>query len=253
MSKFEYIPLLNRIRFLILYSIDLVRLRFTTTSEKQCVSLDNRKFKFLGNHISVFLTHLHSHISYYHRYYKNANTIIDIGASFGTFPRIVNFFNPKARIYSLEMSTESFSVLSENCSGIDKIKIDNYAIGEKTSIIKYTLDPKYPEGANIGKIPYSTAGTARQISLDNYIRMNKIGNIDLVKIDAEGYEINVLKGCPKALRSVKVLIVEVKFDTFNLISVLNLMKTSGLQLVDIGPKNIASDGSVYSADLIFRP
>ena len=52
----------------------------------------------------------------------------------------------------------------------------------------------------------------RQIKLSDYIKNKKIKNIDLLKIDTQGYEINVLKGINKKdLFKIKVIILEINF------------------------------------------
>ena len=49
------------------------------------------------------------------------------------------------------------------------------------------------------------------IKLDNYIKEKKINNIDLLKIDTEGHELNVLKGSEKSFddKIIKYILIEV--------------------------------------------
>lgn len=45
------------------------------------------------------------------------------------------------------------------------------------------------------------------ITLDSFIKKRKI--IDILKIDVEGSELNVLKGCKKNIKNVKVILIEI--------------------------------------------
>ncbi len=38
------------------------------------------------------------------------------------------------------------------------------------------------------------------MTLDQYVNLNKIKKIDILKINVQGYEINVLKGAKKSLK-----------------------------------------------------
>ena len=52
----------------------------------------------------------------------------------------------------------------------------------------------------------------RQITLSDYIKNKKVRTIDLLKIDTQGYELNVLKGIKKKdLLKIKIIILEVHF------------------------------------------
>ena len=52
------------------------------------------------------------------------------------------------------------------------------------------------------------------VTLDKYIKEKKIKKIDLVKIDTQGHEIEILRGCSKNLDKINVLIFSVLFYDF---------------------------------------
>ena len=58
----------------------------------------------------------------------------------------------------------------------------------------------------INKIPIKI------ISLDEFIETKKIQNIDILKIDTEGYEFNVLKGIKKNYQIIKMIYFEHHYD-----------------------------------------
>ena len=52
----------------------------------------------------------------------------------------------------------------------------------------------------------------RQITLSDYIKNKKVRTIDLLKIDTQGYELNVLKGIKKQdLFKIKIILLEINF------------------------------------------
>jgi FkbM family methyltransferase len=56
------------------------------------------------------------------------------------------------------------------------------------------------------------------IKIDDFIKTKKIKRIHLLKIDAEGNELNVLHGAAKAIRNGKVDVLHFEFNEMNVIS-----------------------------------
>ena len=48
------------------------------------------------------------------------------------------------------------------------------------------------------------------ITLDEYCKKNNIGNIDILKIDTQGYEDKVLKGCSELIKNEKINLIQVE-------------------------------------------
>ena len=48
--------------------------------------------------------------------------------------------------------------------------------------------------------------------LYQYLNNKKIDNIDFLKIDTEGYELNILKGLKDNIRSIKIIFFEHHYD-----------------------------------------
>jgi len=159
--------------------------------------------------------------------------VFDVGAHHG---ETIKLFNKKLKvkqIYSFEASPKNYQILKNKVSkyNLEKIKIFNYGIGEKISenfinqtlesssstINKLNMKSKYFEKKlkilNIkDKSSFQYQVPIKIIPLDHFIEKNKIEYIDLLKIDTEGYELNVLKGLSKYYKKVKLVYFEHHYD-----------------------------------------
>ena len=159
--------------------------------------------------------------------------VFDIGAHYG---ETIKLFTKKLRIekiFSFEASPKNYRILEKKISNYDsnKVKIFNYGIGEKISdgFINQTLESS---SSTINEINLKSKYLKRKLkilnidkkdsiqskvpikilSLDYFIERNNIKNIDLLKIDTEGYEFNVLKGMSKYNHLVKLIYFEHHYD-----------------------------------------
>ena len=159
--------------------------------------------------------------------------VFDIGAHYG---ETIKLFTKKLRIekiFSFEASPKNYQILEKKISNYDpnKVKIFNYGIGEKISdgfinqtlesssstINEINLKSKYLKRKlkilNIDKKDsFQSKVPIKILSLDYFIEKNNIKNIDLLKIDTEGYEFNVLKGLSKYNHLVKLVYFEHHYD-----------------------------------------
>ena len=159
--------------------------------------------------------------------------VFDVGAHYG---ETIKLFNKKLnikKIYSFEASPKNYQILQKNISKYTskKIEIYNYGIGRELSksyinqtlesssstINELNVNSKYLEKKlkilNIkNKNSFHYKIPIKIITLDYFIEKNKIKNIDLLKIDTEGYEFNVLKGLSKYNQKIKLVYFEHHYD-----------------------------------------
>jgi len=159
--------------------------------------------------------------------------VFDVGAHYGETIRLFNKKLKLKKIYSFEASPKNYQVLQKKIfkHNSDKIEIFNYGIGEKMSkglinqtlesssstINKLNMNSKYfKKKLNILNIKsknyFQYPVPIEIISLDYFIEKNKIEYIDLLKIDTEGYELNVLKGLSKHNNKIKLIYFEHHYD-----------------------------------------
>jgi len=154
--------------------------------------------------------------------FKSKNIkIIDIGANTGQsitrFEKIFN--NPK--IYSIEPSESAFNQLQKNNKDKKDIFLFNFAIGDKEgkrlffdykdSVLSsfYKINKK-----NSLNLKYAKKNV-QVFTLDHFCKMQKLSNINILKIDTQCNEEAVLKGASKSLKKGLFYLIEMEIAMGN--------------------------------------
>ena len=130
--------------------------------------------------------------------------VVDVGANIGQFARTMKFFFPNARIFSFEPFSKTFKILKNNTDGISDWSVFNYAIGNPTDDSLYLSKHGSAEHSLVRSEAGSKKVKIKTKALDKTLVPSKI---DLLKIDVEGYELEVIKNT-KYLE-IKYLLIEV--------------------------------------------
>ena len=153
-------------------------------------------------------------------YLKNDSYVIEVGAHIGSHTVILSDICKDGVIYSFELQKLIFQLLNANlllntCKNVysymeavsDENKIEY--IGE----VAYEKMSKFNSGlGSLNMVRGHEGYPINTISLD--AKFNKIKKLDLIKIDAEGHEVNVLKGAKELIKKFKPLILT-EFDVNN--------------------------------------
>lgn len=138
---------------------------------------------------------------------KPKMVIYDIGANIGIYSLILGRENPEVQIHAFEPETLNFWKLLRN---IELNKLTNVtphmiAAGAKQEIRFLSLQGQ-SAGQGLHSLQYSVSNLTTPVSvwdIDSYIKKKKIPPPALVKIDVEGYELQVLKGMKQLLAKKK--------------------------------------------------
>ena len=156
----------------------------------------------------------------------NLKYFIDVGSHKGEFLSYILTLNYK-KIYCFEPQKKIFKILSKNFKNKKNIKLFNLGLAHKNSKIifhenKLTSTSTFSESKNTffskiknfilnSKTSYIDKYPINTKKLDEIFIKKKIYNIFL-KIDVEGFELNVLKGAKKTLsKKVKYILIERHF------------------------------------------
>ena len=165
------------------------------------------------------------------------NVFLDIGAHEGESIKLFSKNFKINKIYSFEPSPISYQILEKNIKNFKKnnssteIITENIALGNSnenifmkqiiesssSTIRDLNVNSKYFKKKffflkNSANQSLFKEIKVKQIQLSKYVDENKIENIDFIKIDTEGYELEVLKGAKEILYKAKYILFEHHYD-----------------------------------------
>ena len=135
------------------------------------------------------------------KYVSRRSTVIDIGANIGLHSIYFANLAQEGCVLALEPNLDTFDLLRRNVDGKTNIVPLNLAISDSGGVVEFfhasdsayssLMDTKRTTIAKTAKVPCMT--------VDDLVAALKIANVDLVKIDVEGFEYDVLKGMTKTI------------------------------------------------------
>lgn len=129
---------------------------------------------------------------------KPGDVVLDIGAYVGMFTvKASKAVGEHGIVVAIEPSPENYAMLIGNCMGLDNVIKIRKAIMAKngTGNLYYSKSA----AANSLVTRWKRYIEVETITLDDLVDELKLDRIDLIKVDAEGAEIDVLKGAQKVL------------------------------------------------------
>ncbi|RZK39270.1 MAG: FkbM family methyltransferase [Pedobacter sp.] len=144
------------------------------------------------------------------------DNIFDVGANIGQTALGFAQAFPYSTIFSFEPVLQTFEILKKNTSKFSKIKTNNIALGQ----YKQVLSIINHEDSEINSLKRTTSfenekSTSIQVLTgQSFCEENNIRKIDILKIDVEGFEMEVLMGFDELFlkNNVKCIYAEVGFD-----------------------------------------
>lgn len=142
---------------------------------------------------------------------KPGDIFFDIGANIGL---MTIFAAQKVRthglVYSFEPEPDTFKILEQNCeiNHLENIYLNNFALGseEKEGFIYPNIDINRGASSLVRKDD-TNGKKIRITTLDAFLTGKGLHKIKLMKIDIEGYELEMLKGASNLLGSVNAPIL----------------------------------------------
>jgi FkbM family methyltransferase len=148
------------------------------------------------------------------RWIVPGEVILDVGANVGQTAIRLRAAFPSARIISFEPIAATFATLQKRTQGLG-IEVHKLALGSEAKTQTMFLTPfsltnslvRPPQDQLLGMEQVEVA------TLDHFVRENKIERIGLLKIDAEGFDLEVVRGALDTLASgaVRFVLAEVGF------------------------------------------
>ena len=125
---------------------------------------------------------------------KHFKTIIDVGAWCGTWTKAMETF--ATTVVAFEPDPVHFHCLEKNCT--TNCVPRNQAVGSSEGFIGLT-DDDFTQAKRV-----AGDGKIQMVTIDSL----EYNDVDLIKIDVEGYEMEVLKGAEATLENCKYIMIE---------------------------------------------
>jgi FkbM family methyltransferase len=185
------------------------------------------------------------------------DTIIDVGAADGT-PELPEVF-PEAYFIWLEPLREFVPAL-EAMAARHKGEVHNAAAGPKEGSIVLHAHP-FQYGSSVlpevdGAVADGEPRDVPLVTLDGLVKGRDVGSV-LLKVDVQGYELDVLNGAKELLPRCEAVILEVSFFRFHsnepdVFEVISYMKERGFVMYDLFEgHNRPIDNALAQRDILF--
>lgn len=164
---------------------------------------------------------------YYHRS-RNADVpalvspgdhVVDVGANIGEVTlRLARAVGDGGGVTSFEPNPAVYRALESNVAlnpGLmNRVSVHNLAVGSHEGVVEMTQpDPRNPGTMTIksgGQTQKSQVVDVKVVVLDEYLERINVPKVDMIKIDVEGFEMEVIRGSRTLIRKYKPkLLVEV--------------------------------------------
>lgn len=145
------------------------------------------------------------------RVWSAKDVIFDVGANDGrSVLKLIKYF-PDSAIHAFEPVASTFQKLCANTEHLGNVNCYSCALGSENGNKSICLHEKsimnsfLPEWSD-----FDNKESVKVNTLDRVMEKNGIDFVHFLKIDTEGYELEVLKGARKALSSGRVEIIQVE-------------------------------------------
>jgi FkbM family methyltransferase len=138
---------------------------------------------------------------------RNIKVIFDVGANVGQSALDYARQFPNACIYSFEPLASTYAELERCVHGLKHIRVFRLGMGisPRQATLHVNADSKL--NSLLHAPPNSTEAEVQIDSIEHFCAVNHIDVIDLLKIDTEGYELEVLEGARSLLERQRVSLV----------------------------------------------
>ena len=147
------------------------------------------------------------------------DVVLDVGANVGLTS--ILFCELAKNVFSYEPSKNTFENLKINLenSGYNNFHINNFGLGEKKEELILTYNPKNKTNAFINNVNFSNYSESQNL-ISEKVQIKRLDDlsieiipngtsetINFIKIDVEGFEIDVIKGGLKLINKEKPIII----------------------------------------------
>lgn len=150
---------------------------------------------------------------------QHITTMYDLGANAGTWSLLADTIIPNATIHAFEPIPKYQEAYLKTTQALKNTTLHKVGVGAENKKAKFNfaghsssflevsenLLKMFPNEKKVAEIE------VEMVRLDDFVTKNKLQFPDLMKLDVEGYELEVLKSASECMKHCKYIILEVSF------------------------------------------
>ena len=149
--------------------------------------------------------------------------VFDVGANSGDWAAMVARLAPTSEIHAFEPQARLAEQLFARLPGVT---VNSVAVGDQAGSLTLYDYADRPGSQHASLVPgvidrvhraTPQESTVPVTTLDIYCAERGVASIDLLKIDVEGFELNVLRGAERLLREGRVSAIQFEFNEMNVV------------------------------------
>ena len=151
---------------------------------------------------------------------QKCQVLFDIGAHTGSWTKLALKANPLAQIHCFEPIDKHYKLLI-NQAFPDNVKCNKLGlsdISKRVKIFTDTMSLYQRDQQQFGSETSDQSELVDLVTVDQYCLANKISKIDLLKIDAEGHDFFILKGCNTMIEQEMIMRFQFEYGPYNIYS-----------------------------------
>lgn len=193
-------------------------------------------------------------------------TVLDVGGHHGQFTLFALERFPEAQVVSFEPQADGAAKIAEVTAGEDRVRIENFALGAEPGSAELNVSKRsdssslLPIGsAQTEAFPGTEAAATETIAvetLDNLLP-DPPARPALLKIDVQGFELDVLRGAERSLAAIDAVFVECSFvelyEGQPLVGeIIAFLAKRGFAIAGVFGVSHGTGGACLQADFLFR-
>lgn len=136
----------------------------------------------------------------------DADVVIDIGANIGEFSRAV--VGRASRLVAIDPDPNVWEALSRNLGGFSNATVLQRAMSDADSQVEFYVSTKNADSSLVQPAQYSETVSLNAMRLDTLIEELGIERVDFLKLEAEGWEPEILAGAKRTLGITRKIAVD---------------------------------------------